>query len=148
MYKHVAKQRKLVASNKELQLSDEDSSGNSASSASDSSDNSDLEGSNESGDESDELPGESVGDEDEEEEELSAPPAGFPSALEALEEGGCIAESEEARDGDKEVALVCVVCPNKVLKLGKMLVIHLSSKVRPLFIYTRLEVLIEFRRIM
>ena len=142
MYKHVAKQRKLAASNKELRLSDEESSGDSASeiSNSDSDSNSDAGSSDEDGgdaiDEIDEmLAGGSGGEdeEEEEEEEMGPPPAGFPTALEALEAGRSIAEVEEegetASKADKDVVLVCVVCPNKVLKLGKMLEIHLGSKV-------------------
>ena len=81
------------------------------------------------------LAGGSEGEDEEEEddEELGPPPAGFPTALEALDAGRSIAEVEEEGDAgskaDKDVVLACVVCPNKVLKLGKMLEIHLGSKV-------------------
>ena len=142
MYKHVAKQRKLAASNKELRLSDEESSGDSASeiSNSDSDSNTDAGSSDEAGEGAvdeinDMLAGGSEGEDDgeEEEEELGPPSAGYPTALEALEAGRSIVEVEEEGEAgskaDKDVVLVCVVCPNKVLKLGKMLEIHLGSKV-------------------
>ncbi|GAA5989002.1 hypothetical protein JCM10908_006264 [Rhodotorula pacifica] len=74
------------------------------------------------------------------------PPAGFPSAVRALTDP--IASSvnllpaderptstkkegdaeEEADEEEEELPLVCVVCPNKVLKKGKMVQVHLGSK--------------------
>lgn len=148
MYKHVAKQRRLVNAKKELHLSDEDSSGNSSDSSEDHSSNSNDSESNsnsdsdedEEDDDSEEDEGEEREDEEDEagegEPELLPPPPHFPTALEATLEP--IAYPEEAEEVDdegnellgKEMQPVCTVCPSKKLKLGKMLDVHLNSKVR------------------
>lgn len=133
MFRHVQKQRKLAESNKELQLSDEDSSGNSASegeedSASEQSGSEDESGDEESGDEEEGSEGEeSAGQE--EEEELLPPPPGYPTAEEALKNPIALPDSDGLATAD--IVPVCVVCPSKALKPGKMLEVHLGSKVRP-----------------
>ena len=79
------------------------------------------------------------------------PPSGFPTAVEALSDpiassvnllpaderpaskktgGDGNAEEKDEEEDDEELPLVCVVCPNKVLKKGKMVQVHLGSKVR------------------
>jgi hypothetical protein len=79
------------------------------------------------------------------------PPSGFPTAVEALSDPiassvnllpaderpasaskktGEDDDTEEKEEEDEELPLVCVVCPNKVLKKGKMVQVHLGSKVR------------------
>lgn len=147
MYKHVAKQRRLVNSNKELHLSDEDSSGNSSSSdggRSDSGSDSDSDDSGEGEDDDDILGGlggkeEDAGEEEEEDsddEEILPPPAGFPTALEATINPIGEPEDDDEEDGTlkEEGVPVCAVCPNKALKKGKMLELHLKSKVSFFFL--------------
>ena len=107
-------------------MSDEDSSGNSASedegSDSDSEFGSEASG---SGGESDGEEGGSGGEEevDEEEDELLPPPPGFPTALEAVEKP---VGEDPGGNGEN---VVCVICPDKVLKKGRMLEVHLGGKV-------------------
>lgn len=124
-YKHVSKQRKLAEQNKELQLSDEDSSGNSASE--DEGSDSDSEFGSEASGTGGESDGEEVGSDDEEEEEgeeeLLPPPPGFPTALEAVEKP---VGEDPGGNGEN---VVCVICPDKVLKKGRMLEVHLGGKV-------------------
>ena len=139
MYKHVAKQRKLTDSNKEARLSDEegsdDSSDDAGSSDSEANDSDSAFGDDDDDDADDGivLPGGGADSDEEAEEEveLKEPPKGFPTALEALENPIAMPEkSEEAGDAGEEPQPVCVVCPSKALKHGKMLDIHLASKVR------------------
>ncbi|KAL8290183.1 hypothetical protein RQP46_003122 [Phenoliferia psychrophenolica] len=137
MYKHVAKQRKLTDSNKEARLSDEDnasddSSSDDAASDSEANDSDSAFGDDDDGDDNVVPAGGAVetDDEDAEDEiELKEPPKGFPSALEALENPIAMPEKsdEEGAEGE-ELQPVCVVCPSKALKHGKMLDIHLASK--------------------
>ena len=141
MYKHVAKQRRLASHNKEAHLSDEDSSGDEeeqqelelGSNASDLN----SEGSEGSNDDDDEmlLPSDDEQQEAEEEDDgqLQPPPPGYPTAAAALEMpivDTALAGGEEKLAEDDEAPLICVVCPTKVLKKGKMLEVHLGSKVR------------------
>lgn len=140
MYKHVAKQRRLASQSKEAHLSDEDSSG-------DELEQEEVELASESGsegeeDEDDEGEGEDLlpsddnevaaEEEAEEEEELVPPPPGMPTALAALEDSIVAAPVAEGEEVPADEALLCVVCPTKVLKRGKMLEVHLGSKVRSL----------------
>ena len=136
MYKHVAKQRKLTDSNKEARLSDEEASDDSSSD--DAGSDSEANDSDSAfGDEDDDgiaLPATGASDDDEDAEdevELKEPPKGFPSALEALANPIAEPESVEGAAEGEEIQPVCVVCPSKALKRGKMLEIHLASKVRP-----------------
>ncbi|KAK4697375.1 hypothetical protein P7C70_g8222, partial [Phenoliferia sp. Uapishka_3] len=133
MYKHVAKQRKLTDSNKEARLSDEDDlsddddpSSDEAATASEGSDSDSDFGE----DEDVILPASAILSDEEEVAdtiELKEPPKGFPSAEEALKNPIAEPEKEEG-EGDDDVQPVCVVCPSKALKRGKMLDVHLASK--------------------
>ncbi|GAA5823878.1 hypothetical protein JCM5353_006391 [Sporobolomyces roseus] len=153
LFKQVTAQQKRSKRKAEALLSDEE--GNDSSSEEElelSSDEEEGSGSgedeSEDGDEVEELvgsAGEGESDEDEEdlvleEDQARPPPAGFPTAKEALENtvastAALIAEmdaekGEEAKEDDdeEEAPLVCVVCPNKILKPGKMVEVHLASK--------------------
>lgn len=129
MYKHVAKQRKLAENNKQVALSDEDSSGNSDS-ESESSSNSDSSSGNEEsegGDEFDEIM-EEPEIEKEKEEELLPPPTGFPTALEATK-NSIVDSILVGVEGALDNSMICVICPEKALKKGRMLEVHLSGKV-------------------
>jgi hypothetical protein len=136
MFKHVAKQRRLAASNKQVQLSDEDSSGNSASEdeASLSGSGDEGSGSDGSGMDEDQEEGldeeEAPEEEEDEEEELLPPPPGFPTALAALDNPIASPSDDAEAASAEDSILICVVCPSKVLKHGKMLEVHLASKVR------------------
>lgn len=135
MYKHVAKQQRLNAKNLEAHLSDEDSSGDeedvemkAQASASGSESGSDEDGEEE--DEEELLPAEE--EEEEEAEALAPPPPGFPTAQAALEDpivDLALATGEEKLAEEEDAPLLCVVCPSKTLKKGKMLEVHLGSKV-------------------
>lgn len=139
MYKHVAKQQKLNAKNLEAHMSDEDSSGDEEDvqmlqqpSVSGSESDSDDE---EDDDEDEELlPVDEDNEEEEEEAEaLAPPPPGFPTAQAALEDpivDLALATGEEKLAEEEDAPLLCVVCPSKTLKKGKMLEVHLGSKVR------------------
>ena len=131
MYKHVAKQRKLIDENKEVTLSDEDSSGNEDSDEGSSADesnsdagegDSDDDDSEDSEDDEEEVAGE---EEKAKELELAPPPTGFPTAEEAIL--APVANTE--KEGTNDVVPVCVICPTKALKPGRMLEVHLGSKV-------------------
>lgn len=149
VYKHVqAQQKRASKRGRREALSDEDDD----LSDSDRSSVAEQSGS-ESDEDSDEDSEEDLLPRDEDEEELDPdaprpPPKGFPTATEALEnqivsskfliaeqEDGSEEEKgsdEEAKeDEEEELPLVCVVCPNKVLKQGRMVEVHLASKVRP-----------------
>ena len=158
LFKQVTAQQKRSKRKAEALLSDEE--GNDSSSEEElelSSDEEEGSGSgedeSEDGDEVDDSVGSAgEGDSDDEEQDLvldedqpRPPPAGFPTAKEALENtvastAALIAEmdaekGEEAKGGaeddeeEEEAPLVCVVCPNKILKPGKMVEVHLASKV-------------------
>lgn len=154
LFKQVTAQQKRSKRKAEALLSDEE--GNDSSSEEELELSSDEEEGSESGedesedgDEVEELvgsAGEGESDEDEEdlvleEDQARPPPAGFPTAKEALDNtvastAALIAEmdaekGEEAKEDDdeEEAPLVCVVCPNKILKPGKMVEVHLASKV-------------------
>lgn len=130
MYKHVAKQRKLAENNKQVALSDEDSSGNSESeseASSNSESGSDSEGSEGEGDEFDEAM-EELEIETEKEEELLPPPAGFPTALEATK-NSIVDSTLVGVEGALENSMICVICPEKALKKGRMLEVHIAGKV-------------------
>ncbi|GAA5880513.1 hypothetical protein JCM16303_005411 [Sporobolomyces ruberrimus] len=151
LFKQVTAQQKRSKRKAEALLSDEE--GNDSSSDEELLDSD----SGESGSGSDESDSEIEGDEDEEllgpgedddeepqvldEDEPRPPPAGFPTAKAALENtvastAALIAEmdAEKGEDGkteeddEEEAPLVCVVCPNKILKPGKMVEVHLASK--------------------
>ncbi|GAA6050998.1 hypothetical protein JCM3770_005362 [Rhodotorula araucariae] len=141
VYKHVAAQQKRSKRKAEQLLSDEDDDNSSASDASDASE--DESGSRSGSDDDDE---DSDSDSEEEDDGLGGepplgeddprpPPAGFPTALDALETQVVSSAALVPTDGDADAALdedelplICVVCPNKVLKKGKMTEVHLASK--------------------
>lgn len=143
MYKHVAKQQRLNARNVEAHLSDEDSSGDEEEEEQEHQPQlapSDSESGSESGSDEEEM------DEDQDEEQdedapddtpaLAPPPPGFPTAQLALENpivdlavASATGEEQLAVQDQEESPLLCVVCPTKTLKQGKMLQVHLGSKV-------------------
>ncbi|GAA5974314.1 hypothetical protein JCM11641_006730 [Rhodosporidiobolus odoratus] len=145
LYKTIAKQQRRNKRKAEQLLSDEESDASDASDASQS-DNDDLSasGSDEDSDdgleEDDGLGGASAAPLDE--NSPRPPPAGFPTAAEALEnpvastasliaamkqvEGEAATEADD--EDEEEAPSVCVFCPNKVLKQGKMTEVHLASK--------------------
>ena len=151
VYKHVAASQKRSKRKAEQLLSDEEDD----LSASDNSDASQDEADSDSGSDQDDSNDDDSADEDDGlggvddvlgPEDPRPPPKGFPTALEALETqvvssallvAGDESGDEAAKGGDgddeddEELPLVCVVCPNKVLKKGKMTDVHLASKVRP-----------------
>ncbi|GAA6032906.1 hypothetical protein JCM8097_000042 [Rhodosporidiobolus ruineniae] len=148
VYKQIAKQQKRAKRKVEALLSDEES-GSSDSEQSDASAPSDDDADSDDGSDDDED------DEDEEDDGLGGageapldedaprpPPVGFPTAQQALDNpvastASLIAAMKvdgEDEDGsadeedDEDAPLVCVFCPNKVLKKGKMTEVHLASK--------------------
>ncbi|GAA5847201.1 hypothetical protein JCM9279_006135 [Rhodotorula babjevae] len=150
VYKHVAASQKRSKRKAEQLLSDEEDD----LSASDNSDASQDEADSDSGSDQDDSDDDDSADEDDGlggvddvlgEDDPRPPPKGFPTALEALENqvassallvaaaGGESGDEAAKGDGavgedDEELPLVCVVCPNKVLKKGKMTDVHLASK--------------------
>lgn len=153
MYRHFSKQRKLAAKGKQPLLSDEEDDDSSDEEnvpqqhtgnivVQDSADeNSDSGADSDSADEDDQddkmLPASDLEEESDssDETELLPPPPGFPTAQEAIENPICAqapttaTEPDAAPADDADTPLICVVCPSKVLKLGKMLEVHLASKV-------------------
>ncbi|BGP19322.1 hypothetical protein JCM10213_006191 [Rhodosporidiobolus nylandii] len=136
--KHQARRAKRTAAEA---LSDEDSATDSDASQLDNTDDSDADdsASDTDSDEEDDGLGGAGNDEPLDENTPRPPPAGFPTAQEALENPVASTASlmaamkddddEEEDDEDEEEApLVCVFCPNKVLKKGKMTEVHLASK--------------------
>ncbi|GAA6060769.1 hypothetical protein JCM10212_006749 [Sporobolomyces blumeae] len=156
LFKQVAAQQKRAKRKAEALLSDEEDENDSGSDSDAQQDfagsdegESDEDSEDEDGDEdslSQEDDEEASDEEPEEldEDEPRPPPVGFPTAKEALEntvastaaliaemdaEKGEDGNDEEADDEEEEEApLVCVVCPNKILKLAKMVEVHLASK--------------------
>ncbi|GAA5996356.1 hypothetical protein JCM5350_006831 [Sporobolomyces pararoseus] len=153
LFKQVAAQQKRSKRKAEALLSDEEDNDSSSDEEQQFDLNSDEEsGSDESDSEGDDLEslvgsGSEGEDDDEEpevldEDEPRPPPVGFPTAKEALENtvastAALIAEMDaekdeeekkEEVDDEEEAPLVCVVCPNKILKPGKMVEVHLASK--------------------
>lgn len=138
MYRHYAKQRKLGKQQKQAVLSDEESSGDDDEDYTSGAQQAPVEsGSDVSDDESgsddddDLLPPsqESGAEESAEEDELLPPPPGVPTAEEALDNSICAQPTDVDAQDAEEGPLICVVCPSKVLKRGKMLDVHLASKV-------------------
>ncbi|GAA5928271.1 hypothetical protein JCM3775_000562 [Rhodotorula graminis] len=152
VYKHVAASQKRSKRKAEQLLSDEEDD----LSASDNSDASQDEADTDSGSDQTDSDDDDSADEDDGlggvddvlgEDDPRPPPKGFPNALEALENqvvssallvaaaAGGESGDEAAKGGadgddedDEELPLICVVCPNKVLKKGKMTDVHLASK--------------------
>ncbi|KDE09460.1 hypothetical protein MVLG_00362 [Microbotryum lychnidis-dioicae p1A1 Lamole] len=138
MYKHVAKARRLAASNKEAVMSDESESEDDleqdVSSQASGSGSGSEEGSEDEEEGSDEDEGEGSDDDDEQDEAeaLTPPPLGYPTAEEAGKDP-IVTVPREAGDtaADAEVGedkMLCVVCPTKKIKKGRMLEVHLASK--------------------
>ncbi|GAA5865040.1 hypothetical protein JCM8547_007691 [Rhodosporidiobolus lusitaniae] len=143
VYKQIVKQVKRAKRKVEALLSDEeDDSGSDSERSQDEHSNSD---SDESGSDDDFEEDDGLGGDADEvqlgEDDARPPPAGFPTAEEALENpvastASLIAAMKEEgedddsddEDDDEEAPLVCVFCPNKVLKQGKMTEVHLASK--------------------
>ncbi|GAA6010915.1 hypothetical protein JCM10207_003988 [Rhodosporidiobolus poonsookiae] len=145
VYKQIAKQQKRAKRKAEALLSDEDD-GSSASDSDNASVASDSDEGSSDGDSDDEEEDDGLGgaganaplDED----APRPPPEGFPTAQDALDnpvastaslvkamkdaEGDASGESDD--EDEEEAPLVCVFCPNKVLKKGKMTEVHLASK--------------------
>ncbi|GAA5903469.1 uncharacterized protein JCM6883_005011 [Sporobolomyces salmoneus] len=150
LFKQVTAQQKRSKRKAEALLSDEENSSSDEEQLDAGSDSEAGSGSDESDSELDGEDEELVGASDEEEEgepevldedEPRPPPVGFPTAKEALENtvastAALIAEMDaekgegekENAEDDEEAPLVCVVCPNKILKPGKMVEVHLASK--------------------
>lgn len=152
LFKQVTAQQKRSKRKAEALLSDEEGNDSSSdeelldSDSGESGSGSDESDSEVEGDEDEELLGPEEDDDEEpqvlDEDEPRPPPAGFPTAKAALENtvastAALIAEmdAEKGEDGkteeddEEEAPLVCVVCPNKILKPGKMVEVHLASKV-------------------
>ncbi|GAA6014173.1 hypothetical protein JCM11491_004128 [Sporobolomyces phaffii] len=153
LFKQVTAAQRRSKRKAEALLSDEEGNDSSSdedrldSDASASDDSGSDEDEDEDEDEDDEVLGSASEDDDEEpevldEDEPRPPPVGFPTAHEALENtvastAALIAEMDAEKgddaaasggEDDEEAPLVCVVCPNKILKPGKMVEVHLASK--------------------
>lgn len=149
LFKQVAAQQKRSKRKAEALLSDEEDNDSSSDEEQLDLGSSDESGSDFEGDEDEDLVGSDDAEDDDDEEpevldedEPRPPPVGFPTAREALDNTVAstallIAEMDAEKSGDEkddddpeEAPLVCVVCPNKILKPGKMVEVHLASKVR------------------
>lgn len=128
MYKHVSKQRKLADKNKQVVLSDESDDSDDEQLENSSSEAKSGSGSGEA-EESEKAEEEEKQEEEEEKEEevLNPPPTGYPTVTEALKDP--IVYPVEAGGDGSEPEVVCVVCPDKALKKGKMLEVHVASNV-------------------
>ncbi|GAA5842797.1 hypothetical protein JCM3766R1_007164 [Sporobolomyces carnicolor] len=147
LFKQVAAQQKRSKRKAEALLSDEEDNDSSSDEEQLDLGSSDESGSDFEGDEDEDFVGSDDAEDDDDEEpevldedEPRPPPVGFPTAREALDNTVAstallIAEMDAEKSGDEkedddpeEAPLVCVVCPNKILKPGKMVEVHLASK--------------------
>ncbi|GAA5895883.1 hypothetical protein JCM8208_005113 [Rhodotorula glutinis] len=155
VYKHVAASQKRSKRKAEQLLSDEEDDLSASDNSDASQDDADSDsGSDQTDSDDDDSADEDDGlggvDDVLGEDDPRPPPKGFPNALEALEnqvvssallvaaaaaaggESGAEAAkgtgADDEDDDDEELPLICVVCPNKVLKKGKMTDVHLASK--------------------
>ncbi|GAA5821546.1 hypothetical protein JCM11251_000902 [Rhodosporidiobolus azoricus] len=143
VFKQIAKQQKRAKRKAEAILSDEESASDSevdsGASDSDADSGSDEDVSDSDEAEEDDGLGGAGADAPLDENAPRPPPEGFPTAQEALDNpvastASLIAAMKvdgepDDEDADEEDApLVCVFCPSKVLKKGKMTEVHLASK--------------------
>ncbi|GJN93675.1 hypothetical protein Rhopal_006732-T1 [Rhodotorula paludigena] len=145
VYKHLAAQQSKRAGKRKASALDDDAASSAADSGSEQSDAGSVgpfsdedDSDDDSEDEDSVFEDDGLGGEDGgaelDEDAPRPPPKGFPTALEALEGGAQVVSSlalaggELDEDDEEELPLVCVVCPNKVLRKGKMTEVHLASK--------------------